>query len=109
LQKGFYKCAANCFDTFKTVTNIQACIEDCSIPAQTAQNVIRSEVARFQERINKSIIHCKEKFEEERDSHRNTENQIAEKAQHCIESAVREHIIRIPSLTATIKSQIAKK
>ncbi|EFJ22475.1 hypothetical protein SELMODRAFT_416257 [Selaginella moellendorffii] len=120
LQRNFYKCAYRCFDEHTTVSRIEPCVQQCGAPPQRAQNIISNELSSFQaltllfatpvqERIQRSVLVCRDKFDEQRDIAALTEDELARNAKDCVERAVKGHITGIPKLMARIKSQITVK
>ncbi|EFJ22473.1 hypothetical protein SELMODRAFT_416255 [Selaginella moellendorffii] len=109
LQRNFYKCAYRCFDEHTTVSRVEPCVQQCGAPPQRAQNIISNELSSFQERIQRSVLVCRDKFDEQRDIAALTEDELARNAKDCVERAVKGHITGIPKLMARIKSQITVK
>lgn len=48
LQQAYFKCAYECFDRRRRQEDISHCVESCSIPVVNAQNVVETEMAKFQ-------------------------------------------------------------
>ncbi|KAI4356377.1 hypothetical protein L6164_000404 [Bauhinia variegata] len=63
LQRAYYKCCYECFDRSKRNEEISRCTENCSIPLSNAQQLCDSELAKFQEKLNRSLMVCQDKFE----------------------------------------------
>jgi len=58
-QRAYFKCAYDCFDRRRTQEGINSCVENCSVPVLTANNVVENEMAKFQVLLiscNTSII-----------------------------------------------------
>ncbi|XBI48080.1 hypothetical protein VPH35_111900 [Triticum aestivum] len=49
LQKEYFKCAHDCFDRRRTQEGITSCVDNCGVPALSANNVVETEMAKFQE------------------------------------------------------------
>ncbi|KAJ4819499.1 Protein FAM136A [Rhynchospora pubera] len=62
LQKAYFKCAYECFDRSRK-QEISNCVENCSVPVLNANNFVESEMAKFQERMNRSLMVCQDRFE----------------------------------------------
>ncbi|KAK7259824.1 hypothetical protein RIF29_25439 [Crotalaria pallida] len=63
LQKAYFKCAHECFDRSRRQEEISNCVENCSVPLSRVQQTFESEMAQFQERLNRSLMVCKDKYE----------------------------------------------
>ncbi|KAJ6433482.1 hypothetical protein OIU84_017219 [Salix udensis] len=63
LQQAYFKCAYECFDRRRKQEEISNCVEHCSVPVLNAQNHFENEMARFQEKLNRSLMVCQDKFE----------------------------------------------
>lgn len=48
MQRAYFKCAYECFDRRRNTQDIGACVENCSVPVLQAQNLVESEMAKFQ-------------------------------------------------------------
>lgn len=47
-QQAYFKCAYECFDRRRSQEGINNCVENCSVPVLTANNVVETEMAKFQ-------------------------------------------------------------
>ena len=47
-QQAYFKCAYECFDRRRKNEEISNCVEHCSVPVLQAQNLVESEMAKFQ-------------------------------------------------------------
>ncbi|CAL9134517.1 unnamed protein product [Musa textilis] len=63
LQQAYFKCAYECFDRRRKQEEISNCVEHCSVPVLNANNMVETEMAKFQERLNRSLMVCQDKFE----------------------------------------------
>ncbi|KAJ7947446.1 hypothetical protein O6P43_028063 [Quillaja saponaria] len=63
LQKEYFKCAYECFDRTRKQEEITSCVESCSIPLSNAQHKFDNEMAKFQERLNRSLMVCQDKYD----------------------------------------------
>ncbi|KAK8938234.1 hypothetical protein KSP40_PGU013180 [Platanthera guangdongensis] len=63
LQRAYFKCAHECFDRRRRQEDINNCVENCSVPVLKANNFVETEMAQFQERMNRSLMVCRDKFE----------------------------------------------
>ncbi|KAF3553400.1 hypothetical protein F2Q69_00011569 [Brassica cretica] len=63
LQQAYFKCAYECFDRRRNQEEISNCVEHCSVPVVKSQQHFENEMAQFQERLNRSLVVCQDKFE----------------------------------------------
>ncbi|XP_028801731.1 protein FAM136A [Neltuma alba] len=63
LQKAYFRCAYECFDRSRKQEEITRCVENCSIPLSNAQQKFDHEMAQFQEKLNRSLMVCQDKYE----------------------------------------------
>ncbi|KAG2556543.1 hypothetical protein PVAP13_8NG202601 [Panicum virgatum] len=54
-QQAYFKCAYDCFYRRRNQEGINNCVENCSVPVLTANNLVENEMAKFQERLNRSL------------------------------------------------------
>ncbi|KAJ1417012.1 hypothetical protein SESBI_16956 [Sesbania bispinosa] len=62
LQRAYFKCAHECFDR-RRQEEISKCVENCSIPLANVQQTFDNEMTKFQERLNRSLMVCQDKYE----------------------------------------------
>ncbi|CAM8943881.1 unnamed protein product [Rhodiola kirilowii] len=62
LHQAYFRCAYECFDRRRKQEEISHCVEHCSVPVVSAQHLIENEMARFQERLQRSLMVCQDKF-----------------------------------------------
>lgn len=48
LQQAYFKCAYECFDRRRKQEEISNCVEHCSVPVLNANNMVETEMAKFQ-------------------------------------------------------------
>lgn len=48
LQQAYFKCAYECFDRKRRQDEISNCVEHCSVPVVSAQQLVENEMAKFQ-------------------------------------------------------------
>ncbi|KAK7259816.1 hypothetical protein RIF29_25431 [Crotalaria pallida] len=63
LQKAYFKCAHECFDRSRSQEEITNCVENCSVPLSRVQETLESEMAQFQESLQRSLMVCQDKYE----------------------------------------------
>ncbi|XP_010475293.1 PREDICTED: protein FAM136A-like isoform X2 [Camelina sativa] len=63
LQQAYFKCAHECFEKRRTKDVTNNCVELCRVPVVNSQQRFDSEMAKFQERMNRSLMVCQDKFE----------------------------------------------
>lgn len=101
LQQAYFKCAYECFDRRKKQEEIDNCVEYCSVPVLQAQNFIESEMANFQEKMNRSLMVCQDKFEAAK-LQKNKSDAIKD-MESCVDQSVEDSIKTLPHLVAKFK------
>ncbi|KAK4754485.1 hypothetical protein SAY87_002589 [Trapa incisa] len=105
LQQAYFKCAYECFDRSRRQEEISNCVENCSVPVVSAQQHVENEMAKFQERLNRSLMVCQDKFEASKlqqirpDSIKDLES--------CVEQSIDDSIKMLPHLVNKLKSSFA--
>ncbi|KAL6972754.1 hypothetical protein U1Q18_026927 [Sarracenia purpurea var. burkii] len=105
LQQAYFKCAYECFDRRSTQDEINNCVENCSVPVLKAQNLIESEMAKFQERLNRSLMVCQDKFEAAKLQHIKTD--AMKDLESCVDGSVQDSIKTLPHLVARLKTSLS--
>ncbi|KAK6781843.1 hypothetical protein RDI58_019639 [Solanum bulbocastanum] len=101
LQQAYFKCAYECFDRRKKQEEIDNCVEYCSVPVLKAQNFIESEMADFQEKMNRSLMVCQDKFEAAK-LQKNKSDAIKD-MESCVDQSVQDSIKTLPHLVGKFK------
>ncbi|OWM67883.1 protein FAM136A-like [Punica granatum] len=105
LQQAYFKCAYECFDRRRRQDEISSCVEHCSVPVVSAQQHVENEMAKFQERLNRSLMVCQDKFEAAK------LQQIRPNAmkdlESCVEQSIDDTIKTLPHLVNKLKSSLA--
>ncbi|KAM3375815.1 hypothetical protein P3S68_014529 [Capsicum galapagoense] len=103
LQQAYYRCAYECFDRRRNQEDIRRCVEHCSVPTHNAQNIFQNEMARFQERLNRSLMVCQDKHESARiQKNRNATMEL----ESCVDQSVQDSINELPHLVAKIEGSL---
>lgn len=105
LQQAYFKCAYECFDRRRRQEDISHCVESCSIPVVNAQNVVETEMAKFQERLNRSLMVCQDKFETAKLQQIRTEAMID--LESCVEQSIQDSIKTLPPLVRSLKASLS--
>nr|ABK25974.1 unknown [Picea sitchensis] len=106
LQKAYFKCAYDCFDRTRSQNVISNCVERCSGPVVRANNVVENEMAKFQERLTRSLMVCQDRLEAAKLS--NQKEGAMKELESCIDHTVKEHIQTLPNVVERVKLAIAK-
>ncbi|KAH8932462.1 hypothetical protein BDL97_19G073200 [Sphagnum fallax] len=106
LQKEYYRCGYECFNRSKG--EIQRCVERCAAPVQRAGAILDSELNKFQERMSRSLLVCRDRVEAEGGSVEDDEGKLRE-LETCMEVSVQEQLKTLPRLAEHIKSQITNQ
>ncbi|XP_049411463.1 uncharacterized protein LOC125874593 [Solanum stenotomum] len=104
LQQAYYRCAYECFDRRRNQEEIGRCVEHCSVPVHNAQNLFQNEMAKFQERLNRSLMVCQDKFESAK-LQKNKSNATME-LESCVDQSVHDSINVLPHLVDKLKASL---
>uniref|UniRef100_A0A7N1A2J5 Protein FAM136A n=1 Tax=Kalanchoe fedtschenkoi TaxID=63787 RepID=A0A7N1A2J5_KALFE len=107
LQQAYFKCAYECFDRRRKQEEIGNCVEHCSVPVVSAQHLIEGEMARFQERLQRSLMVCQDKFETAKLQQIRTE--AMKNLESCVEQSIQESISTLPHLVGKLKSSLSMR
>ncbi|BAF27997.1 uncharacterized protein [Oryza sativa Japonica Group] len=105
MQQAYFKCAYECFDRRRSQEGINNCVENCSVPVLTANNVVETEMAKFQERLNRSLMVCQDKFEAAKLQKMKTH--ATEELEACVNRSIDDSIRVLPHLVDQIKSTLS--
>ncbi|KAH7836220.1 hypothetical protein Vadar_033772 [Vaccinium darrowii] len=105
LQQAYFSCAYRCFDRSRTQDEINRCVENCSVPVMRAQNLVESEMAKFQERMNRSLMVCQDKFEAAKLQQIKTD--AMKDLESCVDQSVQDSIKTLPHLVGSLKASLS--
>ncbi|WOH12504.1 hypothetical protein DCAR_0832008 [Daucus carota subsp. sativus] len=105
LQKAYFKCAYECFDRRRKQEDIGMCTENCSVPVLTAHHMVEDEMARFQEKLNRSLMVCRDKFETAKLQKTGTDPIVD--LESCVDQSVQENINSLPFLVQKMKTSLS--
>ncbi|CAI9108538.1 OLC1v1008160C1 [Oldenlandia corymbosa var. corymbosa] len=105
LQRAYFKCAYECFERTRTNDEISNCVEHCSVPVLQAQNLIEGEMAKFQERLNRSLMVCQDKFEQAR--LQGDTSGALKNLESCVDHSVQDSVNSLPSLVGRLKNALS--
>ncbi|CAD5321279.1 unnamed protein product [Arabidopsis thaliana] len=103
--KAYFKCAYECFDRTRTHAEISRCAESCSVPITNAQNYFDNEMSVFQERLNRSLVVCQDKFEVAKQQ--KTRSEAVNDLEHCVNQTVDEAVKTLPNLVSRMKKALS--
>ncbi|XP_038893078.1 protein FAM136A-like [Benincasa hispida] len=101
LQQAYFKCAYECFDRRRRQEEISNCVENCSVPVVKAQQHVENEMAKFQERLNRSLMVCQDKFEAARLQQKTGSVYDLES---CVDASIQESLNTLPHLANKLKA-----
>ncbi|XP_066335135.1 uncharacterized protein [Miscanthus floridulus] len=104
MQQAYFKCAYDCFDRRRTQEGINSCVENCSVPVLTANNIVENEMAKFQERLNRSLMVCQDKFEAAKLQKLKTD--ATQELESCVNKSIDDSIRVLPHVVEQIKSTL---
>ncbi|EES08211.1 protein FAM136A [Sorghum bicolor] len=105
MQQAYFKCAHDCFDRRRTQEGINSCVENCSVPVLTANNVVENEMAKFQERLNRSLMVCQDKYEAAKLQKLKTD--ATQELESCVNRSIDDSIRVLPHVVEQIKSALS--
>ncbi|XP_030536535.1 protein FAM136A-like [Rhodamnia argentea] len=105
LQQAYFKCAHECFDRRRKQEEISNCVENCSVPVVSAQQRVENEMGKFQERLNRSLMVCQDKFEAAKLQQIRTD--ATKDLEACVGRSIDESINTLPHLVTRLKSSLA--
>ncbi|KAG6419894.1 hypothetical protein SASPL_116406 [Salvia splendens] len=106
LQQSYFKCAYECFDRRMKQEEISNCVEHCSVPVLKAQNLVESEMAKFQERLSRSLAVCQDKYEAAKLQTNNSSAALGD-LESCVDLSVKESIDLIPHVAGKLKAHLS--
>ncbi|XP_047318432.1 protein FAM136A-like [Impatiens glandulifera] len=104
LQQAYFKCAYECFDRRKNTDEINNCVDYCSAPVLTAQNQIEDETAKFQERLNRSLMVCQDRYEADKVQNKVGAINVLES---CVDQSVQDSIKTLPHIVGQLKASLS--
>ncbi|KAL3621639.1 hypothetical protein CASFOL_036551 [Castilleja foliolosa] len=108
LQQAYFKCAYECFDRKRKQNEIGNCVEQCSAPVLNAQNLVETEMAKFQEKLSRSLAVCQDKYEAAK-LQQNSNNPPMKDLESCVELSVQDSINMMPHLAGKLKAYMSIK
>ncbi|KAK9205713.1 hypothetical protein WN943_015982 [Citrus x changshan-huyou] len=107
LQQAYFKCAYECFDRTRKQEEISNCVEHCSVPVVRAQQHFENEMAKFQERLNRSLMVCQDKYESAKLQKIGIE--AVNDLESCVNRSIDGNIKTLPPLVERLKTQFSIK
>ncbi|KAL8030552.1 hypothetical protein ABFX02_14G293300 [Erythranthe guttata] len=105
LQQAYFKCAYECFDRRRKQDEIGNCVEHCSAPVLHAQNLVENEMAKFQEKLQRSLVVCQDKYEATK-LQANSANPMRD-LESCVELSIQDSINIMPHLAGKLKAHMS--
>ncbi|KAM0940676.1 hypothetical protein DsansV1_C18g0152791 [Dioscorea sansibarensis] len=105
LQQAYFKCAYECFDRRRRQEEINNCVEHCSVPALQANNFVETEMAKFQERMNRSLMVCQDKFEAAKLQQIKTD--ALNDLESCVNQAIEDNKRVLPLIASRLKASLS--
>ncbi|XP_010522228.1 PREDICTED: protein FAM136A-like [Tarenaya hassleriana] len=102
LQQAYFRCAYECFDRRRKQEEISNCVEHCSVPVVNAQQHFENEMAKFQERMNRSLMVCQDKFEATKLQKIRTD--AVSEMEACVHQSIDENLKTLPHLVQRMKT-----
>ncbi|KAG7591068.1 hypothetical protein ISN45_Aa01g001360 [Arabidopsis thaliana x Arabidopsis arenosa] len=105
LQQAYFKCAYECFDRNRKQEEIANCVEHCSVPVVNSQQHFEGEMAQFQERMNRSLMVCQDKFEASK-LHKNRVD-AAKAMESCVNTSIEDSLDTLPHIVQRMKTSFS--
>ncbi|MQL68828.1 hypothetical protein Taro_001114 [Colocasia esculenta] len=105
LQQAYFKCAYDCFDRRRRQEDINNCVEHCSVPVLNANNLVETEMAKFQERMQRALMVCQDRFEEAKLQKIKTSAMID--LESCVDHAIQDSIQTLPRIVDRLKTSFS--
>ncbi|KAG2327684.1 hypothetical protein Bca4012_036694 [Brassica carinata] len=102
LQQAYFKCAYECFDRRRNQEEISNCVEHCSVPVVKSQQHFENEMAQFQERLNRSLVVCQDKFEAAK--LQKIRPEAVNEMEGCVHKAIEENLNTLPHIVQRMKT-----
>ncbi|CAF1824498.1 hypothetical protein HID58_059435 [Brassica napus] len=102
LQQAYFKCAYECFDRRRNQEDISNCVEHCSVPVVKSQQHFENEMAQFQERLNRSLVVCQDKFEAAK--LQKIRPEAVNEMESCVHKAIEENLNTLPHIVQRMKT-----
>ncbi|KAH7572922.1 hypothetical protein JRO89_XS03G0033900 [Xanthoceras sorbifolium] len=105
--QAYFKCAHECFDRRRKQEEISSCVEYCSVPVVNAQQHFENDMAKFQERLNRSLMVCQDKFESAK--LQKTSSDAINDLESCVNQTIDDSIKTLPHLVERLKNHFSIK
>nr|VDC70601.1 unnamed protein product [Brassica rapa] len=102
LQQAYFKCAYECFDRRRNQEEISNCVEHCSVPVVKSQQHFENEMTQFQERLNRSLVVCQDKFEAAK--LQKIRPEAVNEMESCVHKAIEENLNTLPHIVQRMKT-----
>ncbi|AEC08577.1 hypothetical protein AtNW77_Chr2g0251741 [Arabidopsis thaliana] len=102
LQQAYFKCAYECFDRRRKQEEISNCVEHCSVPVVKSQQYFENEMAQFQERLNRSLVVCQDKFEASK--LQKIRPEAVNEMESCVHKSIEENLNTLPHIVQRMKT-----
>ncbi|KAF3579331.1 hypothetical protein DY000_02029898 [Brassica cretica] len=102
VSQAYFKCAYECFDRRRNQEEISNCVEHCSVPVVKSQQHFENEMAQFQERLNRSLVVCQDKFEAAK--LQKIRPEAVNEMESCVHKAIEENLNTLPHIVQRMKT-----
>nr|GLL32996.1 protein FAM136A-like [Ipomoea trifida] len=104
LRQAYFKCAFECFDRKKKPEEIGSCVEYCSVPVVNAQNAVQNEISQFQEKLQRSLMVCQDKFEAAK--LKPNKGDVVKGLESYVDQSVQDGIKTLPHIVGKLKTSL---
>jgi hypothetical protein len=99
IQRKAYLCSARCCESQDVRESVERCLELCAAPTVQAQKYVSEEMQRFQERLQRCVLSCGDKFEKPSDK---------VELERCVVRCGDEHIELLSSMFKRMNENLEK-
>ncbi|CAK9817374.1 Protein FAM136A [Anthophora quadrimaculata] len=112
MKGGAYRCAADCCDNeMYTIQKIQKCVQNCNSSLDQAQDYIKDEIERVQNRLQRCVMDCSDRIKDAagpNPTQRDLEK-YSDQFEKCITKCADNYCNMLPNLEKTMKNVLAEK
>ena len=101
IQRKAFLCSARCCEGQAMRESVQRCLEQCAAPVTQAQKYVGEEMQHFQERLQRCVLTCGDKFKSEKQSANG-------EFERCVVRCGDEHIELLPSMFKRMSENLEK-
>ncbi|XP_017884446.1 protein FAM136A-like isoform X2 [Ceratina calcarata] len=106
------RCAANCYDNESySIQRVQNCVRNCNNAVDQAQDYIKDELGRVQNRLQRCVMDCNDRIKDAvgpNPSQRDVDK-FSEQFDDCVTKCVDSYCEILPNMERTMKKVLSEK